>query len=281
VQPTSQASDDNEAPLIVARCKALIAHPAFDVAILGVILFNALVLALETYKDLADQHQRVFDILNNVILGIYAIELLIRLTAFRWRPAAFAKDKWNVFDFIVVTASFVPGLRRASMALRLVRLLRIVRVIRFLPELRIALSALARSLPGVASLAAATVLLIYIYGMLGWAIFSAHDPEHFGNVGQAMLTMFVMLTFSNLADNIAMGEHVGNWTLLFFISYTLIVGFLLFNLFVGIVLNAMGEARSADRAEHETDDLLARLRAARAALEEAERELQRKHRNDQ
>lgn len=198
MQPTSQASDDNEASRIVARCRALIARPAFDVAILGVILFNALVLALETYKDLAGQHQRVFDVLNDVILGIYVIELLIRLTAFRWRPAAFARDKWNVFDFIVVTASFVPGLRRASMALRLVRLLRIVRVIRFLPELRITLSALARSLPGVASLAAATVLLIYIYGMLGWAIFSAHDPEHFGNVGQAMLTMFVMLTFSNL-----------------------------------------------------------------------------------
>ena len=35
----------------------------------------------------------------------------------------------------------------------------------------------------------------------------------------------------------------------FFISDTLIVGFLLFNQFVGIVLNAMGEARSADRAK--------------------------------
>jgi voltage-gated sodium channel len=124
-----------------------------------------------------------------VILGIYVVELMIRLTASRWRPAAFAKDKWNPFDFIVVTASFVPVLRKASMALRLVRLLRIVRIIRFLPELRITLSAIARSFPGVASLAAATALLVYIYGMIGWAIFNVHDPKHFGNVGQAMLTM--------------------------------------------------------------------------------------------
>jgi voltage-gated sodium channel len=43
----------------------------------------------------------------------------------------------------------------------------------------------------------------------------------------------------------------------------------------------MEEARAADRVKHETDDLLERLRAARTALEDAERELQRTHRDDQ
>ena len=37
---------------------------------------------------------------------------------------------------------------------------------------------------------------------------------------------------------------------------------------------------AVDRAKHETDDLLHRLRAAREALEDAERELQRSHRDD-
>jgi voltage-gated sodium channel len=46
-----------------------------------------------------------------------------------------------------------------------------------------------------------------------------------------------------------------------------------------IVLNSMEEARSADRKEHETDDLLARLRQ-RAALGDAEQELQKTHRDD-
>ncbi len=39
----------------------------------------------------------------------------------------------------------------------------------------------------------------------------------------------------------------------------MLASFLIFNLFIGIVLNSMEEARSADRKEHETDDLLARL----------------------
>ena len=86
-----------------------------------------------------------------------------------------------------------------------------------------------------------------------------------------MLTMFVMLTLENFPDNVAMGQAVSQWTIVYFISYVLLASFLIFNLFIGIVLNAMEEARGADRKEHETDDLLTRLRAAREALEQAER----------
>jgi voltage-gated sodium channel len=132
----------------------------------------------------------------------------------------------------------------------------------------------------VASLAAATWLLVFIYGMLGWVLFAGQDPVHYGNVGQAMLTMFVMLTLANFPDNVAMGQQVLQWTILFFISYAVIMSFLIFNLFIGLVLGAMEEARAADRAKHETDDLLARLRHARDALKDAERELQRTHRDD-
>jgi len=67
--------------------------------------------------------------------------------------------------------------------------------------------------------------------MVGWAIFHDHNPESFGNVGQSMVTMFVLLTLENL---------------LFFISYVLIASFLIFNLFIGIVINSMeGRARSS------------------------------------
>ena len=167
------------------------------------------------------------------------------------------------------------------MLLRLVRLLRIVRLVRFLPDLRILVAAAGRSIPGIASLAAGTFVLIFIYGMLGWVLFADADPASYGNVGQAMVTMFVMLTLENFPDNIAMGQKVSQWTIVFFVSYTvLLASFLIFNLFIGIVLNSMEESRAADRKEHEKDDLLERLRDARTALEDAERELQKAHRDD-
>jgi voltage-gated sodium channel len=289
VQPESRVSTVIEpstpkptkpTPAIVQFCKALVANPVFDIAILVVILVNAVVLGLETYESVAAGYHGLFDVAYDVILAIYVVEILIRFTATGWNVRAYVADRWNVFDFIVVSASFVPGLRGTAMLLRLVRLARIVRIVRFLPDLRIIIGAIGRSIPGVASLAAATGLLVFIYGMLGWVLFAGHDPVHYGNVGQAMLTMFVMLTLENFPDNVAMGQEVSQWTIVFFISYAVIMSFLIFNLFIGLVLGAMEEARAADREKHERDDLLGRLRAARTALEDAERELERTHRDD-
>ena len=260
---------------IVERCKAIVSNPAFEFVVLAVILFNAAILGLETFEGISVGHQGVFDVIYNVILGAYILELLIRFTADRWSVRAFVADKWNVFDFLVIAVVFVPGARHIVMLLRLVRLIRIVRVIRFLPDLHVILGAIGRSLRGIATLAAATALLVYIYGMLGWILFAVHDPAHYGNIGQAMLTLFVMLTLENLPENIAMGQQVSQWTILFFISYALIMSFLIFNLFISIVLGSMEEARAVDKAEHETDDLLGRLSAARRALDDAERELRR------
>jgi hypothetical protein len=58
-----------------------------------VILINAVVLGLETYPGLTGSYHDLFDTLDHVILGIYVVELLIRLTAFGWKPHEFAKDK--------------------------------------------------------------------------------------------------------------------------------------------------------------------------------------------
>ena len=265
---------------IVKWCQALIANRAFDFLILAVIIINAVVLGMETFEPLAAKYGSTFTAANNIILGIYVVELLIRLTAYQWNPREFAKDRWNVFDFVVVVASLIPWLRAYAMILRLVRVARIVRVVRFLPDLRIIVGAIGRSIPGVASLAAATFLMIYIFAMVGWAFFGNHDPQHYGDVGRAMQTMFIMLTLENLPDNIEMGQEISGWTIIFFIAYAVVMSFLIFNLFIGIVLNSMEEARSVDRTEHEKDDLLARLRAARTALEDAETELEKTHRDD-
>ena len=267
-------------PRIVDRCRSIVSNHAFEPAVLALILFNAVVLGLETYGSIADGRQPTFYWVYGAILAGYVLELLIRFTATGWNVREFVADKWNVFDFVVIAVAFVPYVRQTSMVLRLLRLIRIVRVVRFLPDLQIIVGAIARSVRGIASLVAATVLLLYIYGMLGWILFGDHDPKQYGNIGRAMLTMFVMLTLENFPDNVARGQEVSQWSNLFFISYALIMSFLIFNLFIGIVLSAMEEARTAQAAEHETDDLPSRLRSARQALEEAERELARTRRDN-
>jgi voltage-gated sodium channel len=231
---------------MVRRCRQIVDSRWFDPLMLGVIVVNAIVLALETYPDVDEKIGAELNLANDVILGIFVVELAIRMTSYGRRQRDFFRSGWNVFDFVVVAASFTPGIRENAMLLRLVRLLRVVRAVRLLPDLRVLTVAVARSIPGVTSLAVLTLLLIYIYGMIGWAIFRDHDPANFANIGQSMITMFILLTLENLPVYIEMGQELSNWTLLFFISYVLIASFLIFNLFIGIVINSMEEAREIE-----------------------------------
>jgi voltage-gated sodium channel len=269
-------------------CRRVVESSWFDPLMLGVIAVNAVTLGLETYDSIDASIGSELHLANEVILGTFVVELLVRLAAHAHRPGGFFRSGWNVFDFVVIAASFVPGVRENATLLRLVRLLRIVRAVRLLPDLRVLTIAVGRSIPGVASLAAITLLLVYVYGMIGWVIFHDHDPANFDDIGQSMLTMFVLLTLENLPIYIERGQDLSDWTLVFFVSYVLLASFLIFNLFIGIVINSMEQARAielhrAERAlldEETTNDEQAhavvveeRLRALRAAVEELEREV--------
>jgi len=277
---------------IAAACGRVVDSSWFDPLMLSIIAVNAVTLGLETYDSIDAAIGHWLHLANGVILGLFVVELLLRMAAYADRPRDFFRSGWNVFDFVVIGASFVPGVRENATLLRLVRLLRIVRAVRLLPDLRVLTVAVGRSIPGVASLAAITLLLVYVYGMIGWVIFHDHDPVNFEDIGQSMVTMFVLLTLENLPVYIARGQELSDWTLLFYVSYVLLASFLIFNLFIGIVINSMEEARAIElhRAERELLDedddddherahavvLEERLRALRAAVEELEHEVRAK-----
>ena len=277
---------------IAAACGRVVESSWFDPLMLSIIALNAVTLGLETYDSIDAAIGRELHLANEVILGVFVVELIVRMSAYADRPRDFFRSGWNVFDFVVIGASFVPGVRENATLLRLVRLLRIVRAVRLLPDLRVLTVAVGRSVPGVASLAAITLLLVYVYGMVGWVIFHDHDPANFEDIGQSMVTMFVLLTLENLPSYIERGQELSDWTLLFYVSYVLLASFLIFNLFIGIVINSMEEARAIElhRAERELLDeddeddherahavvLEERLRALRAAVEELEHEVRAK-----
>ncbi len=275
---------------MTARAGRIAAANWFNNFILAVIVVNAIVLGLETYESIEESAGDLLDLLTGICLGIFVVELAIRMASYGRHQRDFFRSGWNVFDFVVIVASFLPGVRENATLLRLVRLARIVRIIRVLPDLRLLVTAMGRSLPGVASLGLLTLLLLYVYGIVGWAIFADHDPGQYGSIGQAMLTLFVMLSLENLPANIEMGRALSDWTVLYFISYTLIAAFLIFNLLIGVVINSLEEAHemedkradderraaageTSDPADDHRVELLDRIGDLKEALEKVERDV--------
>ena len=101
-----------------------------------------------------------------------------------------------------------------------------------------------------------------------------------------MITMFILLTLENLPAYLETGQELSDWTIAFYVSYILLAAFLIFNLFIGIVINSMDEARKIEMTRQEReliasgdiDDahkiaLIERVRDLKKVVEEIEREL--------
>ena len=256
----------------------------FTTAILAVIIANAVVLGLQTYDGIVREHGDTLELLNAIFLGVFVVELTLRISAYGRRPQDFFRSGWNVFDFVIVGVAFVPGLRANSTLLRLARLARVVRIVRLLPDLRVLLTAVARSLPPLASMVVLTVLLLFVYGMIGWVLFGEELPDDWGNIGAAMLTLFILLTLENFPVYLEQGMEVHSWSWIYFVTFALLTAFIVLNVLIGIVLNSMEEARELERrrrigiAEHPDiapAPIAERIAMLRAALLELEQELVR------
>ena len=256
----------------------------FTSIVVATIAVNAVVLGLQTYEGVVDRWGGALDVVNAACLAIFACELLVRLASYWPRPWRFFRDGWNVFDFVVVAAAFVPGVRQNTTLLRLARLLRVVRIVRVLPDLRVLLLGVWRSIPPLASIAAVTAMILFVYGMVGWIWFGDELPEQWGNIGRAMLTLFVMLTLENFPVYMDRGMEVYPWSWIYFVSFILIAAFIVLNVLIGIVLTSLEEAREIERRrargvpEPDLDDphlapVLERITILRAALAELEEEL--------
>jgi voltage-gated sodium channel len=267
---------------VLARLRGIIHSHAFDGVILVVIVANAVVLALQTYPDVVRRHGDTLNLLNDVFLGIFVVELTLRLISYGRRPQGFFRNGWNVFDFVVVTAAFVPGIRESTTLLRLARLLRVVRIFRVLPDLRILVVGVVRSLPPLLSMTLLVTVVLFLYGMIGWLLFSDELPENWGTIGAAMLTLFVMLTLENFPIYMEDGMDVHPWSWVYFVSFILLAAFMILNVLIGIVLNSLEEARELERRRglgigHDDDiapaPVAERIAMLRAALTELEDEL--------
>ncbi|MEL6336443.1 MAG: ion transporter, partial [Pseudomonadota bacterium] len=78
----------------------------FRNAILGVILFNAVILGLETSKTTMAAIGPVLLTLDKICLAIFVVEIVLKLIAQSW---GFFRKGWNIFDFIIVGISLAPA----------------------------------------------------------------------------------------------------------------------------------------------------------------------------
>ena len=119
----------------------------FNHSITTVIIVNAVVIGLDTSPALTAQYGSWFNAANQLFLGVFIVEALIKMVAHAPRVERYFKDGWNIFDFSIIVFSLLPATGQLATLARLARLLRVLRLISTLPELRLIVATLVRSIP--------------------------------------------------------------------------------------------------------------------------------------
>jgi voltage-gated sodium channel len=227
----------------------LVYSQPFELFIAGIILLNAIALALLTMPNIDGDARSSLIRFDQIALWVFFAELIARMISYGSKPWMFFKTGWNVFDFIIIGLS--PLFAGQTLLLRLLRIFRLIRIFRFLPEVRILTRSITRSLPPLMSMSVLIFLALFIYGMAGVYLFSEEMPDQWGDITAALTSLFILLTLEEFANYLVDGLEVSPWALPFYVSYVFIIVFTILNVLIGVVLNAMDEARAENREREE------------------------------
>ncbi len=256
----------------------LVNKAAFEYTIIALILLNGVFLGLGTSPVLAQQYGDLLHLGNQIVLGVFIVEALLKMIALAPRVDMYFRDGWNVFDFLVIVFSLIPATGEFAMVARLARLLRVLRLISAIRELRLIVAALVRSIPSVGHVMLLMSIIVYIYAIIGYQLFHEHDPMHWRSLGISVLTLFNIITLEGWTVVMENAMQLHSWAWIYFVSFVIAGTFVVINLFIAIIINNLDEAKAERLRELEPPvsraELLRELRTTRDALRRLEQRLE-------
>ena len=267
------------------RCQALVDSPLFNRFIIAVIVLAGILVGIETHEPTSEKYHSLLKVLDTLVLLVFIVEIAIKMIALTPHPQDFFKDSWNVFDFLIVVVCLVPASGGFGPVLRLFRLLRVLRLLSAVPKLQLLVNALLKSLPSMLYVTLLLLLLFYVYAVAGVMFFAKNDPVHFGNIFDALLSLFRIVTLEDWTDvmylqiygsNVYEGYNISEANLaahypdfepkaqpvlavVYFVSFVLLGTMVMLNLVIGVIVNGMDDAR--------IDAELEAIKEAEAALD--------------
>jgi len=230
------------------------------------------------------QGNSVIFTIETLILVIFVLEAVLKIMAEAPKPWRYFHDAWNIMDFTIAAVGFVDlmmeiggtelsgGAGSVLMVFRLFRLMRIMKLVKSIPQLRIIVSTMITAMPSVMYISILIFLLLYIYGVLGVFVFGDNDKKYFGDLGTALITLFRVMTMDHwgevlyielygcdqeytVDDKARYGcEESGGGFLavLYFLTFIMIVSFIILNLFIGVVTSSLNQATKEVKSDPET-----------------------------
>ena len=263
-----------------ARFESARSNRLFELFIILVIIASALLIGVKTYQ-LPSWVKPLIDGLDLLITLIFLVEISIRFLG-EPQKRAFFRNGWNVFDTLIVFISLIPiDDTDSALVARLVRVFRVLRMVSIVPELRLLLNSIISALPRLGYVAALIFIIFYIYAAAGSLFFDRINPELWGNISIAMLTLFRVMTFEDWTDVMYETMDVYSWSWIFYLTFIFLTTFAFLNMVIGIVVSVLEEEQSKLDTEDPNRTSLANLKDELTEIRTSLRAIERRLDGDQ
>lgn len=269
---------------MLSNLKHTVESKWFIQTIMGLIIFNAIILGLKSYPSLMVSYGYILDVLDDVLIAIFVCELILYLKVYGARHCF--TDPWYVFDFVVISIVVLPGVMYILShffhiqnipdlghfsALRVMRVLRVLRLVTTFPHLRKVVQGLIAAVPGIASIGTLLLIVLYVFALIGTNIYGEDFPKYFGDLQRSLFTLFQVMTAESWASNIARPVwDVFPYAWIYFVLFILVSAFVVLNLFIAVIVDVM--QKDVDYQEGE-DDKIESLHEIKAMLKDIQNKL--------
>jgi voltage-gated sodium channel len=251
----------------------------FEPFMVGLIVFNALLIGLETSSTIAERFGDWLAFGNDAILVVFIVEAALKITAVAPRWRLYFGSGWNLFDLSIIVFSLIPATGEFALVARLVRVLRILRLVSAVPQLRLIVATLVRSIPSMGHVILLMSVIFYIYAITGFHLFRTVDEDHWGTLGASLLTLFQMVTLEGWVDVMDTAMEATPFAWIYFVSFVMVGTFVVLNLFIAVVINNLEQSKVEQLQELDQPtthhDVLEELERTRKALRDLQTKIAR------
>uniref|UniRef100_A0AAQ6IQA7 Voltage-dependent L-type calcium channel subunit alpha n=1 Tax=Anabas testudineus TaxID=64144 RepID=A0AAQ6IQA7_ANATE len=244
----------------------------FEYVMFVLIILNTLCLAIQHHGQ-SHLFNYAMDILNMVFTGVFTVEMILKLIAFK--PRNYFADAWNTFDALIVVGSVVDIAiteinnteDSARISITFFRLFRVMRLVKLLSRgegIRTLLWTFIKSFQALPYVALLIAMLFFIYAVIGMQVFGKiamvdgtqiNRNNNFQTFPQAVLMLFRCATgeawqeimLACLPGKLCDSESDYNpgeertcgsgFAIIYFISFYMLCAFLIINLFVAVIMD--------------------------------------------
>lgn len=229
------------------------------------VMINALVITLfntAAFSEDPNLHANL-GLLVRIFLYVFVTLEICRIAVFKYD---FFKDHRNIFVILVLIAAFSLNIPDLSILL-LFNSLRAFRLLDFFPKTRHVIDTLFHAIPGAMNLLLLILIAYFIFAVLATNIFGEKVPDLWGSIPQSLLSLQQIMLGDDWGNNLRATLKFYPYAWVFSTIFLIVVTFILLNVFVGVIVDAMQTAEEGNDADNDLDDLQKEIKILRKDIE--------------